>query len=170
MDMTRRDVIREGLAIGLIAYASVAVFYSMFDFLAARGALFTVNLLGMTVFRGLRDASILMGPVPLDPGAIFLYNALHLVLSLAIGLTVVRLVAQAERHPSQAGLMLLLIVTGFVVTILVVYWLSETIRPVLPWWSIVVANALAVLVSAWYLLRRNPGLRRRFTPVITRAI
>jgi hypothetical protein len=167
MEMTGRRVAREGVAVGLIAYASVALFYSVFDFLAVRGVLFTVNLLGMTVFRGLRDPSILMGPVPLDLGAIFLYNTLHLVVSLAIGLTVMRLAAQAERHPSQAGVMLLLIVSGFVVTILVVNWLSEPIRPVLPWWSIVVANTLAVLLSAWYLMARNPGLLRRFTPVIT---
>ena len=164
MEMTGRRIVRDGVAIGLIAYASVALFYSAFDFLAARGALFTVNLLGLTVFRGLRDPSILMGPVPLDYGVILLYNAFHLVMSLTIGLTVMRLAAQAIRHPSQAGLMLVLIVAGFIVTIVVVTWLSESIRPVLPWWSIVVANTLAVLLSAWYLVRRNPGLLKRFTP------
>jgi hypothetical protein len=166
MEMTGRRIVGDGVAIGIIAYASVALFYSAFDFLAARGALFTVNLLGLTVFRGLRDASILMGPVPLDYGAILLYNAFHLIMSLAIGLTVMRLAAQAIRHPSQAGLMLVLIVAGFIVTIVVVTWLSESIRPVLPWWSIVVANALAVVLSGWYLVRRNPGLLNRFTPVV----
>jgi hypothetical protein len=47
---------REGIVVGLIAYASVAVFYSAFDLLAARGTLYTVDLLGKAVFRGLRDA------------------------------------------------------------------------------------------------------------------
>ena len=41
---------REGLVVGFIAYVAVAVFSAMFDLLAARRALFSVNLLGKTVF------------------------------------------------------------------------------------------------------------------------
>jgi hypothetical protein len=154
-------ILREGLVVGFAAYASVAVFYAAFDLLAARGALYTVNLLGMAVFRGVRDPGILELPVPLDPAAIFWYNAVHLVISLAIGLTVVGLVAQAERHPPQARLVLFLIVAGFVVTILGVGLLTVSMRPVLPWWSIVVANSLAVVVGGSYLLRQHPGIWRR---------
>ena len=35
------------------------MFYAAFDVLAARGTLYTVNLLGMAVFKGLRDPSVL---------------------------------------------------------------------------------------------------------------
>jgi len=98
-------------------------------------------------------------PIQIDPTAIFWYNALHLVISLAIGLIVVRLVEQAERHPSQALLMVRLIAAGFVVTIIVVGVLSAPMRPVLPWWSIVVANALATVLAGVYLIRKRPGLR-----------
>lgn len=150
--------------VGLAAYAAVAVFYAVFDLLAARGTLYTVNLLGMAVFRGMRDPAILQLPVPPDPMAIFWYNALHLVSSLAIGLIVVRLVAQAERYPSQALLVLFMIVAGFVVTILGVGLLTTAMRPVLPWWSIVVANSLAVVVAGWYLLRKHPGIWQRLVP------
>ncbi|MDH4130837.1 MAG: hypothetical protein OEW17_00150 [Gemmatimonadota bacterium] len=153
---------RDGLTVGLIAYAAVAVFYSAFDLLAARGALYTVNLLGKAVFRGLRDPGILMLPIPLDLTAIFWYNALHLFLSLVIGLVVARLVAQAERHQSQAVPVLVVIVGGFVITTLAVGWLTTPIRPVLPWWSIVVANALATLFAGVYLIRKRPGLAGRF--------
>jgi len=151
-------VMREGLRVGLVAYASVAIFYAAFDFLAARGPLFTVNLLGLAVFEGVRDPSILQRPIPVDMGAVFWYNALHLVMSLAIGLIVVRLVAQAEGHPSQAKAMLFTIVAGFVVTIVTVGLLTEPMRALLPWWSIVVANAVAVWVAGSYLLRRHPGI------------
>ena len=51
--------IRQGVIVGLIAFASVAMFYAAFDVLAARGTLYTVNLLGMAVFKGLRDPSVL---------------------------------------------------------------------------------------------------------------
>jgi len=154
-------VMREGLRVGLVAYASVALFYAVFDFLAARGPLFTVNLLGLAVFKGVRDPSILQLPIPVDASAVFWYNALHLILSLAIGLIVVRLVAQAEGHPSQARAMLFTIVAGFVVTILAVGFLTEPMRALLPWWSIVVANAVAVFVAGSYLLRTHPGIWRR---------
>ena len=149
---------------GFIAYASVAVFYGAFDVLATRGFLFTVDLLGKAVFRGQRDPAILQFPVRPDLMAVFWYNGLHLVTSLAIGLIVVSLVEQAERRPSQARLVLFVIVAGFVVTILGVGLLTTPFRPLLPWWSIVVANALAVLVAGSYLLRKRPGLWRRLVP------
>jgi hypothetical protein len=154
-------VMREGLLVGFVAYASVALFYAVFDFLAARGPLFTVNLLGLAVFKGVRDPSILQLPIPVDATAVFWYNALHLVLSLAIGLVVVRLVAQAEARPSQARAMLFTIVGGFVVTILAVGILTEPMRALLPWWSIVVANVVAVWMAGSYLLRAHPGIWRR---------
>jgi len=152
---------REGLVVGLAAYAAVAVFYAGFDLLAARGMLYTVNLLGKAVFRGVRDPAILQLPVPLDSSAIIWYNALHLVISLAIGLFVARLVAQVERHPSHAYLVLFTIVAGFVVTILGVGLLTSSMRPVLPWWSIVVANLLAVFLAGRFLLRKHPGIWHR---------
>ena len=149
---------REGATVGLIAYAAVAVFYSVFDILAARGAFHTVNLLGRAVFRGLRDPGVLLLPVQPDFTAIFWYNALHLVLSLAIGLIVVGLVDHAERHPNRSRSVVSVIVAGFVVTVLVVGMLTVPMRPVLPWWSIVVANGFATLFAGAWLLWKHPGL------------
>jgi hypothetical protein len=142
----------------------VAVFYSAFDLLATRGTLYTVDLLGKAVFRDLRDPGIIGLPIQLDPTAIFWYNGLHLLTSLAIGLFVTWLIEQAERFPAKAHLVLLIIVAGFVVTILGVGWLTTPMRAVLPWWSIVVANALAVLLAGFYLLQKRPGLLGRFFP------
>jgi hypothetical protein len=150
--------------VGLIAYASVAVFYSTFDLLAARGTLYTVDLLGKAVFRGLRDPGILQYPIRPDPTAIFWYNGLHLLVSVTIGLIVTGLIAQAERRPAQAHLVLVTIVAGFVVTILGVGLLTSPLRAVLPWWSIVVANGLATLLAGVYLLQKRPGLWGRLVP------
>lgn len=155
---------REGAVVGLIGYASVALFYSVFDMLAARGTLYTVDLLGRTVFRGLRDTGILLFPIERDIGAILMYNALHFVVALAIGLIVTGLVHFAEQHPSRAPLVLIIIVAGFVATILTVGMLTTAMRSVLPWWSIVVANAFAAIVAGSYLLQRRPGLWRRLVP------
>lgn len=165
----RIRVTREGVAVGLIAYVSVALFYFIFDQLAARGPLYTVNLLGRAVFRGLRDPAILMLPVRLDVGAIALYNGLHLLLSLAIGITVTWLIVQAERRPAQASAVLFTIVAGFVFTILAVGFLTQPMRALLPWWSIVLANTLSVIMAAWYLLRRHPRLAQQFVPALRDA-
>lgn len=163
--MSRSRTIRDGLVVGLIAYAAVALFYSVFDFLAARGALYTVDLLGRALFRGLRDPAILMFPIERDLTAILLYNTFHLLISLGIGLVVVSMVERAERYPSQALLVLIMIVAGGVLTVLAVGYLTESMRPLLPWWSIVVANVLAALLAGAYLLRRRPGLGHRLNPL-----
>jgi hypothetical protein len=130
----------------------------------ARGTLYTVDLLGKAVFRDLRDPGILQYPIRPDLTAIFWYNGLHLLISLAIGLIVTRLIERAERHPAQAQLVLFTIVAGFVLTILGVGLLTSPMRPVLHWWSIVVANGLATLLAGFYLLQKRPGLWGRLVP------
>lgn len=161
MDSGSNRTTRDGLVVGLIAYASVALFYSAFDFLASRGPLYTVNMLGRATFRGVRDTGVLRQQVPLDLPAVLLYNGFHLLVALAIGLFVAWLVDRAISNPPHAAAMLAVIVAGFVVTILAVGWLTEGMRQVLPWWSVVVANALAVLAAAVYLSRQRLGLLRR---------
>jgi hypothetical protein len=162
----RTRTARDGLVVGFIAYLAVAIFYSVFDFLAARGTLYTVNLLGRAMFRGLRDPIVLQYPVQLDFTAIFLYNGVHLAASLAIGLIVMGLVGYAEQRPARAGAVLLVLAFGFVATIVVVGWLSGPIRPLLPWWSIVVANTLAVLLAAVYVVRTHAEPWSRFLPFL----
>lgn len=157
-----RLTLRDGVMVGLIGYVTVAVFYSFFDLLAARDALHTVNMLGRAVFRGSRDPAILQFPLSLDPGAIFAYNALHLVLALAIGLVVVTLVTVGDRSPERRRTVRVIIAAGFVATVLVVGVATAPMRPVLPWWSIVAANALSTFFAATYLLSRRPALWSRW--------
>jgi hypothetical protein len=164
----RNDTVREGLAVGLIASIAVAAFYAVFDLLAARGLLHTPTMLGRAVFRGLRDPAVLQLPLQSDTMAVLWYSLLHLVLSLAIGMTVVRLVAEAERSPSHAPIVLFTIVAGFFVTVLAVGYLTRDMRPLLPWWSIAAANLLAVIVASRYVLARHPGIFGRLLTMASR--
>lgn len=163
--MGQSRTIRDGLIVGLIAYAAVALFYTVFDLLAARGMLYTVDLLGRALFKGLRDPAVLMFPIERDLTAVLLYNAFHLVVSLGIGLVVVSLVGHAERYPAQALLVFIMIVAGGVLTVFGIGYLTESVRPLLPWWSIAVANVVAVLLAGLYLVRRRPGLWQRLNPL-----
>ena len=159
---TRRGVLPDGLIVGLIGYAAVAVFYSLFDLFASRGPLYTLDLLGKALFFGLRDPSVLQFPVVPDAGAVFAYNAVHLAIALAIGLVVVALVKHAEENPGRRAIVLLVLVAGFFVTVAAVGLLTSPLRPLLPYWSIVVANVVAVVLAAAYLLRRRSGLMQVF--------
>lgn len=163
MDKPMRTL-RDGAVLGLIAYAAVAAFYAAFDVLAARGTLYTVDLLGKAAFRGLRDPAVLQLPMELDLTAIFLYNALHLAASLAIGCVVAWLIGQARGRPSMAGAYLAAIVSGYVATILAVGALTAPFRELLPWWSIVAANTAAVALAGAWVLRRWPELAGTFLP------
>jgi len=147
--------------VGIIGYASVAALYAALDLVAARGALYTVDLLGKSLFKGLRDTGVLGLPIEADAAAIVWYNGIHLLVSLVIGIIVTGLVANSERRPEQARMVLFVIVAGFFVTIVVVGLLTSSIRPLLPWWSIVVANTLAVLLAGAYLIWKRPGVVQR---------
>jgi hypothetical protein len=54
----------------------------------------------------------------------------------------------------------LLLVAGGVATILAVGYLTAPLRLLLPWWSIVVANAMAVAVVGADLLRQHGAVGR----------
>ena len=158
---TGHAVEREAVSVGLIGAAAVAAFYAAFDQLAARGPLYTVNLLGLSLFKGVRDPVVTQLPIAIDAAGIVMYSAVHLALSIIIGFIVTRLIAQAERDPGQARTMLALVVAGYVLTIAGIGYVTAPMRDLLPWWSIVVANTAAVLVTATWLRRRHPGLARR---------
>ena len=161
---SKSQTVSTGLLVGLIGFAAVAGFYAIFDVLAARGAFYTVDLLGKSIFRGLRDPSVLGLPIALDVTAIALYSVFHLLVSLAIGLIVTGLVDYSERRPTHARMVSYTIMAGFVVTIIAVGVLTGPSRPLLPWWSIVVANAVAVVLAGWYLLLKRPSSWKRLRP------
>ena len=64
---------------------------------------------------------------------------------------------QVERQPKWAPTAQLTVAAGFVVTIVGIGLLTTDMRDVLPWWSIVVSNTLAVIVAGSYLLWKRPG-------------
>lgn len=150
--------VREGLVVGLIGYASVAAFFTLFDVLAGRGPTFTLNLLGKVVFRGARDPSILTLPIPADATAMVLYNFFHLFVALAVGSFVAWLVARVEAEPRRGRVAAAVVLGGYAVTVAAVGWLSRGIAPLVPFWTVVVVNTLAAVGGGLFLWRAHPGL------------
>jgi hypothetical protein len=95
----------------------------------------------------------------IDLTAVALYTILHLVVALLIGLVVAWLAAQLEGPPAQTRLAVLVIVAAFFVTIFGIGMVSSPIKALLPWWSVVLANVLAVVVAGAYLLGRHRARR-----------
>lgn len=159
---SRSSHLRDGVVVGLIAYGSVILVYTVLDLLSGHGPFFTVNLLGSAVLAG--------GGVGLDPSAplnvtsVALFSGLHLALSLGIGVVVLQLIAFAEREQRQALVVMLALVSGFAVTVAVIGWWSVPFREYFSWASIILANVVAVSLSTIYLLRNRPDVVERVVP------
>lgn len=156
MATTPRQDLRDGLVVGLIAYVTVAVFYGVFDLVAARGAFYTVHVLANVVPGG-------EGTVPpvVDMDGVVRYDGIHLAASLLIGVIVMLVVGHGDRHPAQARLAGLVVVAGYFVTVAAVWMLTRRASGLIPWWSIAGANAAAVLAASLYVVWRRPGVARR---------
>ena len=163
MSKTSSDV-QDGVVVGTIAYATIASVYGIFDLLAGRGLFHTVNLLGTAAFHGGSEAATLGSGDAINLSAVLLFNALHLVLSLGIGVAVLLLIGYAERAHRQALTVVLVLVSGFAVTVAAVGWLSIGFRDVMSWGSIILANALAVAIGAAYVVWQRPGVVERMVP------
>lgn len=163
MPRTSTDL-QDGVVVGTIAYAVIAATYGLLDLVAGRGLFFTVNLLGLATFGDAAAASAVTVGEPIRLGAVLLFNALHLVVSIGVGVVVVALVGYAEREDRQAFTVLLALVSGYAVTVAAVGWLSADVRDMLPWTSIILANALAVGAGGWYVVWQRPGVIERMIP------
>jgi hypothetical protein len=159
---SRSSHLRDGLVVGLIAYASVILVYTVLDLLSGRGPFFTVNLLGYAVVAG-PGAGVDLS-APFNVTAVALFNGIHFVVSLAIGVTVLQLVAFAEREQSQALVVMLALVSGFAVTVAAIGWWSAPFREHFSWASIILANVVAVSFSTVYLLRTRPDVMDQVVP------
>lgn len=141
----------EGLVVGLIGYAAVALFVGGYDLLAGRSFFHTVATLG----RGLvADPG---PPGTVDPGALLAFNGLHLLAFLAIGLVVAKLAHAIELHPVFWYLAFFFCLGVFFASVAAISAIDPQ-REALPGWVIVAANVVAGLLMGSYLMRRHPRL------------
>lgn len=141
----------EGLVVGLIGYAAVALFVGLFDLVTGRPFFHTVATLG----RGLvADPG---PPGTIDPGAVFAFNGLHLFAFLAIGVVIAKLAHAIELHPVFWYLAFFFCLGVFFASVAAISALDPH-REALPGWVIVAANVVAGVLMGSYLLRRHPSL------------
>ena len=145
-----------GAITGLIGAFVVAVWF------------FFLDLAGGTPFRtpaALGSALLLGGSgsasVEVSFGLVAAYTVVHLAAFVVAGISFVALAEQVERAPAMALLVLLtaILLEGLVVATLAVG--AEWVLGTLGWWSVAVANVLAVFAMGWQVWRTHPTLQRR---------
>lgn len=155
---TLRDhpALARGVVTGLIGAAVVATWFFVMD--VVRDDPFrTPAALGSALLLGAGGP----GEIVVTFGLVAVYTIVHVAAFVMAGIVFVVLAEQVERVPAMALLVLLtaILLEGLVLATIAVgaQWVLGT----LGWWSVTVANVLAVLAMGWQVWRTHPLLRRR---------
>ena len=161
--VVRQDIVRSGIATGLVGFAVVAFVIAVLNIDAGRSPFYTAALFGSALFYHLTDPATLV----ITPGPVFAYNALHLTVFLGVGLLVSWLVSVAERYPAVLYLVLfaLLFVAAHMILALIMF--AQPLLGTAGAWQVVLASLAAALTMAWYVWRTHPILQHelRDTPL-----
>jgi hypothetical protein len=145
-----RRIVTEGITAGALGATAVAAWFLLYD--AAQGRpYFTPALLGAVLFHGLRDVSAVSVSLPLVLG----YSLFHWAAFALFGIAAAALLAGADRQPTLLFVFVMLVCCFEVLALALVAVLAEWLFEALAWWSIAVANALAVVVMLAFLGRRH---------------
>ncbi len=157
--LMQHRVLREGMVVGLVGAAVVAVWFLVLD--AAMGRiLFTPGALGSVLFHGATDVTGLR----IDAFTILGYTVLHLVAFGVVGLVAAAIVAYAEDRHAYVLLGAILLFVAFETFFIgILTLMAQWLLALIPWWSIMVANVLAAGAMGAYLWRQHPKLARAVT-------
>jgi hypothetical protein len=151
----RTRILRNGIVAGLLAAATVALWFLVFDW--ARGHPFeTPALLAAVLLHGVTDVEL----PAITWSLVAEYSLLHVVAFIAVGIAAAWLIVAAER---EAGLVVALVVffAGFEVFFLaLVMFHGPALLAALPWWGVLAGNLLATGVMLAYFFFRHRALGR----------
>lgn len=156
MSERARHALREGTIAGSIGYAVVVVFYGLLNVAAGRSVFHSAAALGHALL-GTLPAS---GAVEPAAAPVLVYNGLHLVVFLGLGMALAWLALELERHPKIWYLVLGVGMLLFFHLVAGLWALTYRISEAVPLWSVPVASALAGLAMGGYLWAVHPRLRR----------
>jgi hypothetical protein len=149
------STLREGIVAGVLGALSVALWFLIVDGVAGR-PLHTPALLGAIVVRATDPMVASEGPNRLMLAA--LYTPIHFILFSLFGVLVLALVHGSKRQPSLLMLAVILFVAFEVGFTGLVAILEQTALGNLAWYQVAIGNIIAVIVMAWYVWRRHPGI------------
>lgn len=154
MKPERAQVLTQGLIAGVVSYAAVAIFFFLVNVLAGRSPFFTAAALGSALFYGVGDLTRLA----IEPGPILAFNGVHLLLSLMAGTIAAWLVYETEQHHFLWYFVFFVFLAAFVYSLVVVGIVGAEMAHVIPWWAVLIANAIWMGSLGCYLWFQHRGL------------
>lgn len=153
--MKRSRVLYEGLIAGLLGFAVVALAVGVLDVVAGRSFFHTPSLLGQVVIGGFGEPT----PGVIEPGPVFAYNGLHMLVFLAVGMAVSWVVFEVELHPVLWYVAFFALMSLVLLSFLLLAVVARPHREELSAGVLVTANALGALAIGLYLHAAHPRLR-----------
>ncbi|MEN8145908.1 MAG: hypothetical protein ABFS14_13295 [Gemmatimonadota bacterium] len=154
MKPDRARVLQEGFVAGLIGYAAVVVFFAAVNLLQGRSIFFTAEILGAPLVAGAERI-----PGTRAEAAVLVYNGVHLLVFLLLGLLAAWLTLQTEKHPVFWYFALYIGMAGFFLSTAFVMVASMSV-PDLPWILALFANLAAGGAMGFYFAKAHPRLWR----------
>lgn len=158
MTLARHSTVGEGLLVGAMGAASVALWFLLVDSLAGR-PLYTPTTLGAALFgSGVGGAAALWG-----------YTVFHYLAFAAVGVLAAYSTHLAERSPVLLALFAVLFVTfevGFYGMTAVLH--ATSVLGELTWIQIAAGNLLATAVMGGFLWRTHPAVRPGLIEALSR--
>jgi hypothetical protein len=158
---TRASAIGDGFEAGVIGAVVVALWFLLIDTIAGR-PFYTPSLLGRALTEG-ADRAIQSPEVAV--GMVYAYTGIHFILFILFGILIASLVVQYERTPLIGYLLVVAAVVFELAFLIFILGFAEPLLQELPWWTVLVGNALAAIAMGFYFYRRYPELKDITLPV-----
>lgn len=151
-----RDLARDGLVAGFIAYLAVVIVVAALDLYHGHSPFYTAHALGSFLFYGSapQAGAIAAGPV-------FAFNGVHLFGSILVGFLAATMVAESGLHPSFWYVGLLVLVSAAMYGIVVVGVAGAELGRVMGWDTAVAGTVAWLLAMTAYFWLAHPGLIER---------
>jgi hypothetical protein len=155
------NLYQEGVIAGILAAATIAVFFFIVDTVQGR-PFYTPSVLGTALFRGGRGLES-SATLPISGGMVLMFTWVHALVFAAIGGIVAWLLDAVERKPDVGFGVVILFTVAFAVFEFGLVAAAAVFAPpvfrALSWPAILLANLLAAVVMAVYFRLRHPQLR-----------
>jgi hypothetical protein len=157
MHAESHSTVREGLFVGLLGGAAVALWWFVVDLLGG-APLATPNALGQVFIEGDRPTA----SGALDAGSIVAFTLVHFAMFGVLGIVLVRLVHLVSEHwELRMGLWIAIVLTTAWLAFHT-YALARYSRYAVPWWALVGGSLIGIATMHTLAWTRHPALRRSF--------
>jgi len=145
-------VLLEGVAAGLVGAVAVALVLGLWSLLSGRPFLFVPWALGSALL-----GTGLSGNVTPEPVGV--YNAIHVSVSVVIGVVASMFVARAESRPGLTHILGLLAAVGVVYGVALLGAFAVEATEAVSWTAVLLANGAGAAAIGGYLFRAHPRLK-----------